>query len=87
MDATRDDDSQVCLTALHPEHASGIAAEDGGLLLVGEAVRRENTIDGVLLPWNRMVGPQQLICARADLGHQMPKRFRGEDQRDRNRAG
>src|SRR5436309_14357072 len=57
---------------LQLQQARGIAAKDRGPLLIGQAIRGQNMIDRMLLPRNRVIGPEHDL-AGADLRHQMPQ--------------
>src|ERR1700745_23953 len=64
----------------HAEQARRIAAENCHLVVVAERRRGEDVIDGMLLPWDRMVAAYDDL-ARADLGDQMTEPLGREHQR------
>src|SRR6266404_5807101 len=67
----------IRLSLLHPEQPRRIATQNGDLLFVRQRRGREDVIDGMLFPWDRMVGAEHDL-AGADLRHQMPQTFRRE---------
>src|SRR5205823_2155562 len=73
---------RICLSALclYSHQLRGRAAEDRCALVVAEAGRVEDVVDGGRGPGEGVVRAEDDL-ARADLGDQVPQCFRREDDR------
>src|SRR5262245_45142623 len=69
-----------CWLELDAQELRGRLAEDRSPLLVAEARRLEGVVDRLVLPGDRMVGPDH-EPVRPDLRRQVSKRLGGEDER------